>query len=420
MLISSSPRTAQLLLLISLLVAGLVVGIAVIPIAWIAELGFALQSRWPLNQWLIPTATLLLGILAWGPLSRGRGGGVTGLLALQEKDLSEANQDRAIHSLDLAAQLQRLALLLLTHLGGVTVGIESPSASMGASVALALTRLLPNLKQIPPALLGSIGCGAGLAAAFQAPLLGVAYAFEELSRQKNISLVLPTMLMAASATLINSGMGRPAHGHEQLSRLDWASLDNSLYLVPLAALLGVLFLWALVKLAPLMQALFRKRTLVAAVFCALVLYGLAVWSQGASLNDGQLLLSASLIADQPSPPMWLLLPRFVSSLVSISMGAPGGLMHDAMTLGALMGASSGTTAAALAAASLFAATQGTPLFCALFVLKLSTHPDLAAPLLAASAFGCWISEWLGPQRWNHWQVNGFLAGTKLQPSQKNA
>jgi H+/Cl- antiporter ClcA len=408
-----SARSAQLLLLISLLIAGLVVGVSIIPISRIAELGFALQSSWPQQQWQIPTATLLLGLLAWGPLSKGRGGGVTGLLAMQEKDLDELNQDRALHSLALAAQLQRLALLALTHLGGLAVGIESPSASMGASVALALTRVLPTLKQIPPALLGCIGGGAGLAAAFHAPLLGVAYAFEELSRLKGLSLVLPTMLMAASASMIKINLGRPAHGHEQLSRVDWASIGSSFYLVPLAAMLGVLFIWALVKMAQIMQAFFHKRTMAAAISCALVLYGLAVWSRGASLNDGQLLLSASLIANQQSPPMWLILPRFISSLVSISMGAPGGLMHDAMTLGALLGASSGSTVAALAAASFFAAAQGTPLFCALFVLQLSINPELTGPLLAASAFGCWISEWLGLQRWNHWQVDAFMKRTKL-------
>jgi H+/Cl- antiporter ClcA len=36
--------------------------------------------------------------------------------------------------LDLRTQLRRLPLMLFTHLGGLTVGIESPSASLGAAV----------------------------------------------------------------------------------------------------------------------------------------------------------------------------------------------------------------------------------------------------------------------------------------------
>lgn len=95
----------------------------------------------------IPTLLLwlLLGlvVLAWGPLSGGRGGGVASLLALDRapRPLAAATEAQWLHQLSLATQLDRLSLMLLTHLGGLTVGVESPSAALLISPLQALAAI---------------------------------------------------------------------------------------------------------------------------------------------------------------------------------------------------------------------------------------------------------------------------------------
>ena len=75
-----------------LLLAGVLIGLAELPYQWLSELGFRLQRLWPLGGdgaldpllVIAPAlATLLFVLLAWGPLEAGRGGGLTGVLALQ-------------------------------------------------------------------------------------------------------------------------------------------------------------------------------------------------------------------------------------------------------------------------------------------------------------------------------------------------
>ncbi|NDC34653.1 MAG: chloride channel protein, partial [Synechococcaceae bacterium WB9_2_112] len=138
------------------LLLGLGWGLLLWPYQALSELGFQLQLR----LWLQPqvhgaagavlvfVASALLIILAWGPLAAGRGGGVAPLLALDRapQPLSAEAEARWLQQLSLSSQLQRLPLMLLTHLGGLTVGVESPSVALGASVLLAIRRRWPGCR----------------------------------------------------------------------------------------------------------------------------------------------------------------------------------------------------------------------------------------------------------------------------------
>lgn len=147
-----------LMRLLTLLGCGLLIGLLELPLQWISELGFQLQALWPMGtartlQPALVALPLLVAplflVLAWGPLAAGRGGGLGGLLALQHSGLPEDQRQRALASLEPRVQLTRLPLLLLTHLSGLTVGIESPSAALGASVLLALRSRLKPLTVFP-------------------------------------------------------------------------------------------------------------------------------------------------------------------------------------------------------------------------------------------------------------------------------
>jgi H+/Cl- antiporter ClcA len=401
---------------------GLLLGLVEWPYQLLSELGFVLQRRlWlqaqaphGLAAALVFAGTFAMLLLAWGPLGRGRGGGLTPVLALQRSATETSMQNPALARLELGVQLRRLPLIALTHVAGLTVGVESPSAALGASLLLAVRRRWSHIQawgSLPIPLLAAIGGGAGLGAAFRSPLLGVAYAIEELSREKGLSLVLPTLLLAGSGAVVATTFGQPARlAGLNLGLLDSAVWPWALLITVFGACLGALFVRLLIPLAHGLAACLRAQRIRAAVLVAALLTLLACLSGGLSLNDGSLSLAAALQGDGGGS-LSTLLWRFVASLLSIAAGAPGGLMHDTMTLGALLAspltdlpAEARAQLAAIGAAALFAAANRTPLFCALFVFTLQGDPQLLVPLLLASAVSAALAEpWRG-STWNEAQL----------------
>jgi H+/Cl- antiporter ClcA len=362
-------------------------------------------------------------LLAWGPLAAGRGGGTTALLALDRapQAVRSAREALWLQQLSLATQLRRLPLMLLTHLGGLAVGVESPSVALGASVLLAIRRRWPGfqlLASLSPQLVAVIGGAAGLGAAFRSPLLAVAYGLEELGQRSGLPLVLPALLLAGSGTLVATTMGQPA----RLPGLELGALAPELWgwvvlLTLVGAAGGSLFVRLLLPAAAWLKRLLAKRLLVGALLLAASLTLLAFVSGGLSLNDGSLSLAAALSGESVgSPLLWLW--RLLASVLSIALGAPGGLMHDSMSLGALLirplqglpGLTSNDLAqlAAVAATALFAAAHGAPLFCAAFVFTLQGDPALLPLLLLVAAIAAALGErWRG-EGWNDHQVRVLL------------
>lgn len=426
----------------------LLMGLGLALLEWpyqaLSELGFRLQRwGWPLTGlssggaaadggpaqplWLaallVFSASLLLIGLAWGPLAAGRGGGVAPVLALDRAapPLPAAAEADWLARLSLRSQLQRLPLMLLTHIGGLAVGVESPSAAIGASALLAIRRRWPRcspLAALPLPVVAVIGGAAGLGVAFGSPLLAATYALEELGRRSGVGLLGPLLLVSAAGALLSTPLGQPA----RLLGLQFGGLPVALWgwallLTLLGAALGVLLVRLLIPAAALVQRLMGRRRWLMAGLLALLLTALALVSGGLSLNDGSLSLAAALAGQSGGPPLTLLW-RALATLLSLVAGAPGGLMHDSMTLGALLtsllpaplGFSTAELGqlAALGAVALFAGAQGTPLFCAAFVFTLQGDPQLLPALLLAAAVSDALSaRWRG-EGWNGHQSAALL------------
>jgi H+/Cl- antiporter ClcA len=425
------------------LLLGLVFGLLLWPYQVLSQLGFLLQrSFWLADQprplfgcLVVFTATLLLVLLAWGPLAAGRGGGTAALLALDRAAPSQraAREALWLQQLSLATQLRRLPLMLFTHLGGLTVGVESPSVALGASVLLAIRRRWPRfqlLASLPTQLVAVIGGAAGLGAAFRSPLLAVAYGLEELGQRSGLPLLLPALLLASSGTLVATTMGQPA----RLPGLELGALAPELWgwvvvLTLVGAAAGALFVRLLLPAAAWVKRLLAQRLMLGALLLAAALTLLAFLSGGLSLNDGSLSLAAALSGDAVgSPLLWLW--RLLASVLSLALGAPGGLMHDSMSLGALLisplhglpglTANSLAQLAAVGATALFAAAHGAPLFCAAFVFTLQGDPALLPLLLLVAAISAALGErWRG-EGWNDHQVQALLAARPSTPQNPSA
>lgn len=423
------------------LLLGLALGLLETPYQLLSELGFRLQRQlWslpglgagevaPSLAWagplLVFAASAALLLLACGPLAAGRGGGVAPVIALDRSGGPTELLEPLADKLSLRSQLLRLPLMLLTHLGGLTVGVESPSAALGASVLLAIQRRWPHcrpLAALPPALLAVIGGAAGLGAAFRSPLLAVTYGLEELGRRSGIALVPITLLLAGAGSLLASRLGQPA----RLEGLAFGPLPPTLagwalLLAAVATVLGAGLARLLIPVASRVGQAMRRRPLAGALLLAAALTALALASGGLSLNDGSLSLSAAL-AGQRGGSLATVLWRALSTLLSIAAGAPGGLMHDAMTLGALLssplqgrfglGPTQLGQLAAVGATAAFAAAQGTPLFCAVFVVTLQGDAALLPLLLLVSALSAAFGAALRGEGWNEHQAAALIDGLR--------
>jgi H+/Cl- antiporter ClcA len=316
--------------------------------------------------------------------------------------------------------------MLLTHLGGLAVGVESPSVAIGASAFVAIRRHWPRSQPLAALSLPAvavIGGAAGLGVAFRSPLLAATYALEELGRRSGVGLLGPMLLVSGAGALVSTPLGQPA----RLAGLKFGALAVPLWgwavlFTLVGAALGVLLVRLLLALAAVVQRLMLRQRLLGACLLALVLAALALVSGGLSLNDGSLSLSAAL-AGQPGGSPFTLFWRGLAMLLSPAAGAPGGLMHNSMALGALLTsllpAGLGFSPielgqlAAVGAVALFAGIQGTPLFCAAFVFTLQGDLQLLPALLLVSA----VSDTLSA-RWRGEGWNGHQCAVLMQQAQR--
>lgn len=152
-----------------------------------------------------------------------------------------------------------------------------------------------------------------------------------------------------------------------------------------------------------------------ALVAALVISLAAVASEGWSLNDGQLLI-LRMAYGEDRPGLEILPWRLLASVLSIAIGAPGGVMHDAMSLGALL---AGPLIGDLpplerqllvwtAATALFSGACRTPLFCALFVAQIAGTVALVPLLLLVAALAAPIGRWVSEDTWNEVQLERWL------------
>ena len=136
---------------------GLLFGLLMRPYQALSELRFLLQR----GLWLAAQPQpLLVCLVVFAATS------LLVLLALDRAPQAERTAREALwlQQLSLANQLRRLPLMLLTHLGGLAVGVESPSVALGASVLLAIRRRWPRfqlLAALSPQLLAAIAAALG-------------------------------------------------------------------------------------------------------------------------------------------------------------------------------------------------------------------------------------------------------------------
>ena len=284
--------------------------------------------------------------------------------------------------------------------GGLALGREGPTIQMGGATGLVVSDLL----RIKPGegerkALISAGAGAGLAAAFNAPLSGMIFVLEELH-----GAFTPIVFIAAFlASIVADVIARVLTGELPVFSIH-ISGQPGLATLPLAALLGaILGLMGVVFNRSLLAALdVAEKLRRVPPFAIGALAGLIVGTIGAFapriVGTGGLITDQALAGDLAL--RWLpllLIARFALTLVSYGSGTAGGIFAPLLVLGALAGLFVGGVGhlvfpqwfpdrqlfAVLGMGALLAAVVRAPLTGIVLMIELTGQYAIMLPLLTA-------------------------------------
>ena len=236
-----------------------------------------------------------------------------------------------------------LRVLVLKFFGGImaissglALGREGPSIQLGAMVGKGFSRVSGRFKS-EERLLISAGAGAGLAAAFGAPLAGLVFVLEELRKDFDPKVLLSTMAASVTAEYVSSfvfGL-QPVFAIFAFKK---PTLDDYWMILILGAVLGVLGVIynKALAISQDLQAMIRPRWLkaVLAVIAVVVVarfYPVCLGSGHSLVEEtGYGFITTGTLAV-------ILLVRFFYSVYSFGTGAPGGIFLPLLVLGALAG-----------------------------------------------------------------------------------
>jgi chloride channel protein, CIC family len=294
---------------------------------------------------------------------------------------------------------------------GLTLGREGPTVQMGGAVGAAISSWL----KVPPRERRSLiaaGAGAGLAAAFNAPLAGVVFVLEEMQRDFHPFVFGAAFLAAAMADIVSrlfSG-AFPVFSIPSYPSPPTASLLLFAVLGVLCGFLGVAFNRGLLGTMNLFARLQLKRHgffLVAAIVGAIV--GIVGWFYPSLVGGGHELAETTLdgnIALSAIPALFII--RFLLTTSSYGTGTAGGIFAPLLALGALLGLAVGEIShgffpqivpipavfAVVGMAAYFAAIVRAPLTGIVLIVEMTGNYQQMLPLVVACLFAYAIAEWL--------------------------
>ena len=221
---------------------------------------------------------------------------------------------------------------------GMSLGREGPSVQIGACVGQGLSQTSRRTR-FESRILMTAGAGAGLAAAFNAPLAGVIFGLEEMQKTISPALLLTGItasITAATVTEVVFGMS-PVFSMGYLLPLPLNLFDVLVVAGIVIGLLGRLFN---ITLAYSLNTYSRlglsgmKKPLI-----PLTLAGILGFVLPEILGGGNLLVDSLVVTDYTIGFLCLLfVGKFLFTMICFGSGVPGGIFLPMLVLGAAGGA----------------------------------------------------------------------------------
>ncbi|MEB3157568.1 MAG: chloride channel protein [Cyanobacteriota bacterium] len=392
------------------LVGGLV-GAVCWPLTLVDRLQDELLRRMPAfsaTPWSLPTVLLALTPLVAMPLILGLQAGIWpegASSGIPQTLVSLEDAEDAKSLLAPSSTRQRVVLWSIASLALFPLGREGPVVHLSASLAQGLRRRWPGLlRPLDRAAFIALLGGAGMASAFNTPLVGVLFMVEELSRRIDGGGIPAAMIVCAVAAEVNHWGGQPEFALAVL-RGSEAELDQLALALPIglvAGLVGVGFSAVVLRLSTVLGPLAKRRPLPLGLALGLTLSVLCLLTGGVSGGDGEVVMAR--LVDQPKNGAGGALAfaaRLLGPSLCLGAGVPGGLIDPALAVGAMVGQAIGQPfhaplpGLALGLAAALAGATQLPLVSVMVSLRLLGDQQWLPGVVLAGALGAGLSRLLG-------------------------
>ena len=402
------------------MVGGLAVAMAIL--ADRMQDGFAaIHDRLPQAPLLVtPLGFALAAWLARTYFPNSGGSGIPQVIAAHQ--MNEPNDRKPLVALRVA--FGKIVLLMLGLLCGAAAGREGPTVQVGASVMFALGRLSPRRQ---PGLLIA-GSAAGIAAAFNAPLAGIIFGIEEMSRSfeaRTSGLILSTVIAAGLTALGILGNYTYFGTTPDVLPFGWQWVA-----VPVMGIAGGLFggIFSRILIAfaqGLPGALGRAVKTNPILFAALCGLGVALCGAAA---DGRVFgtgyAEASSILHGTSRLPWTFGPmKFVATTLTSISGIPGGLFAPSLAVGAGMAQNLEPllpmvpvgVLAVFGMVSYLSGVVQAPITSFVIVSEMTENHALVIPLMICALTANAVSKLVYPHGVYHTLARGYMGLTGVEP-----
>ncbi len=379
-----------------------------------AQAAFArIVTAEPYAPLLLTPALFALVVLVtnrWVPAARGSG--IPQVIAAARDPQREAGGPLV----SMRTGVAKVGLTLAMLLGGASVGREGPTVQLSAAIMVAVSRLL----RVPVGAGVLIAGGAaGVAAAFNTPLAGVAFAIEELAsayEQKVAVLVMAAVMIAGLVSLGIAGdyvyfgaMGQTLSVHAVLLVTPVAAVAGGLS--------GGLFSRIVLDVSGAAHPLIRRLKATPVLFaagCGLVVALIGLASGGVTWGTGY--AATRHLVEGQGQPLWFGPAKFAAALATTLSGAPGGVFAPSLAVGAGVGnlltvlfpADPPGAIVVLGMIAYFVGVVRAPLTAVIIISETTASRGLIIPLFATALIADAVSAWICPTRLYHGLAKPFI------------
>jgi H+/Cl- antiporter ClcA len=308
----------------------------------------------------------------------------------------------------------KMILTLLMLLCGASVGREGPTVQVSAAIMVWVHRMLKV-----PITAGVLiaGGAAGVAAAFNTPLAGVAFAIEELASayEQRVALLVMAAVMISGLVMIGIAGDYVYFGVLQ-SALD---IKETLIVAPAIGIVGGIFggiftrlVLAFVNARGAIAARLQRRPILFAAGCGLLVAVLGILTGGTTWGTGYAPARALVEGGTLSP--WFGPAKFLASILTTLSGTPGGIFSPSLAVGAGLGNAMArlfdapsSAVVLLGMAAYFVGVVRAPLTAVIILMETTASRSMILPLFATALIADAVSSLISRERIYHGLSKAF-------------
>lgn len=327
---------------INFIISAIIVGVYAVLMAKLVDFAFQLFQSYSKNLdfWLlivIPLGSLFVNYLVRNYLKEADGGGIGPVLAVAKS----SELDKLSYLLTFKMIVAKLIITPIGTFFGATIGREGPTIQASAAIFYMLNKTKDEIELKKITL---IGAGAGLAAAFNTPLGGIVYVFEELIKSGYDKKTYFLILLGISLTSITSVY--LVGNNTYFGRVDRGILNYEFQVFMLAIIVGISCGLLSVVFTKIVMYVTSSTTKIgiwrrqnpykSALIGGFLIALCGIVTLGHSFGNGYIEMKAAL-SHETNLPEWYFLAKMAGSIFSQFAAIPGGYFSTSLSIGGGIG-----------------------------------------------------------------------------------